>query len=234
MRFSSRHALLAAAVLVCGCNRGEQPEREPAPDTARPVQPQAQPAPIQDPQILHILQTANSIESELGDLAADRAVDAITRNYARTVAADHRALNQVVDSVARMVKMIPADNEVSREMRAKSDTVRAALAGRTEAAFDRAYIPQDIQAHQMLLDRIERDLMRRTLRPEILQLLERVRPMLAAHLQMALDIQKRIAPTAAQPQTPQPQPPAPQPQAPRPKQPPTTTTTVPTTTTTNM
>jgi putative membrane protein len=195
MHFTSRLAWLAAVVLFCGCNRGDRTETQTTADTTQRQDTAAQPVVIGEPQILHILRTANSIESELGDMAATRAIDAGVRMYAQTVAADHRALNQVVDTVARAVNIIPAENPISMQMRARSDTVRANLSARAGGDFDRAYITEEAQFHQWLLDRIDRDLMRRTQRPEILQLIDRLRPALAAHLQMARGIQNRFAAT---------------------------------------
>lgn len=44
-----------------------------------------------------------------------------------------------------------------------------------------------------MLNRIDRDLLRRTQNPEILRLMDRMRPALAAHLQMAQQIQSRFS-----------------------------------------
>jgi len=194
MRFSSLLAPLAAVLLICACNRGEsRTETDTTADTIQQRDTVARPVQIGEPQILHILRTANSVESELGDMAATRAIDAEVRRYAQTVAADHRALNQIIDSIATSIRMIPTDNPVSAEMRAKSDTIRADLTARAGGDFDRAYINHDAQLHQSMLDRIDNDLMRRTQRPEILQLMDRIRPALAAHLQMARQIQGRFS-----------------------------------------
>lgn len=128
MRLSARLALLAAVALFCGCNRGETgTETSATADSVQRRDTATQPVIIGDPQILYILRTGNSIESELGDIAATRAIDAEVRRYAQTVAADHRALNQIVDSVATSARIIPADNPVSSRMRAESDTMRTNL-----------------------------------------------------------------------------------------------------------
>jgi len=194
MRFSSRLAPLAAVLFLCSCNRGnDRTGTNATGDTIPQRDTAAQPVQIGEPQILHILRTGNSIESDLGDMAAKRAIDAEVRRYAQTVAADHRALNQIIDSIATSIRLIPADNPVSAQMRAESDTTRANLGATAGGDFDRAYITHDAQLHQSMLDRIDRDLIRRTQRPEILQLMDRLRPALAAHLQMARQIQGRFS-----------------------------------------
>jgi putative membrane protein len=190
---AARTAMLWCASLVTGlavvaC----EPRKEPAPAdpaAAAPTVEAGKSPALTDPEIAHIVVTANSIDSAMGELAKSKARRSAVKGFAQTMITDHGAVNQQAVKLAQRLKVTPQANDVSREYQQGADEARAGLEAKSGAEFDRAYVEREVQYHQAVLDALDQTLIPSTQNPELKALLQGARPAFAAHLARAKQVQ---------------------------------------------
>ena len=194
-RFLPTIAFLAAAVLAA-CAKSDTPADTtavaPSMDTSKPATASTA---LNDPQIAHIAVTANAIDSTAGELAKQKATAKAVKDFAQTMVTDHTGVNQQAVALATKLAVTPADNDVSRQLKAGADASIANLQGLTGAAFDKAYIDNEVAYHQAVLDALDKTLIPGTQNAELKTLLETARPAFVAHLERAKGIQASLSPT---------------------------------------
>jgi putative membrane protein len=159
----------------------------PPPDTVKPA-----PAPLNDAQIASIVLTANSIDSAAGVMAKQKGTGKSVKDFAQTMINDHTAVNKQAVALATKLGVTPEDNDVSRSLKTSADAAAASLQGMSGAAFDKAYIDNEVTYHQTVLDALDKTLIPGAQNAELKALLEKVRPSIAAHLARAKDIQTAL------------------------------------------
>jgi putative membrane protein len=177
MRSLGIPALLAAALLACD-RAADRPVNDG--ETAPPVETTEQVT-----QLLAPTRAAALVVVEHADMGTQRATRPDVRQYAQTVAADHRALIAVLDSTARARTAVLQENEPAREL---SHTVRMAHAGLDalgEAEFDMAFIRSQVESHRQLVDMLDTEATPSATSAEMRTLLEDTRAMVYAHLTRA-------------------------------------------------
>jgi putative membrane protein len=143
------------------------------------------PARLSDAEIAGIVVAANSIDAELGDLAAKRATAPRIRTFGETMAHDHRAVNEQAAALVTKLGVTSADSDVSRKLRADAAAFRKQLAEKSGAEFDRAYIAHEVAYHRAVLEVVDTLLIPQASNAELKQTLVDVRPLFVAHLQHA-------------------------------------------------
>jgi len=185
---------LGACVLTVGCSGGDEAPADTAVGAAPPSLDAAptpgSPAPgptgaLNDAQIAHVAVTANAIDSAAGEMARRKAQSRAVKDFAATMVTDHTGVNQQAVALATRLDVSPEDNDVSRQLRAGADSATADLDGTSGAAFDRAYMDREVAFHQAVLDALDRTLIPGAQNSELRQLLQDVRPAIAAHLERA-------------------------------------------------
>jgi len=185
---------LATAVAVAGCKKTENPPADtatpavaPAPDTTKPAA-AAAPA-INDAQIAHIAVTANSVDSAAGMLAEKKGASKAVKDFGKTMVTDHSGVNKQAVALATKLNVTPEDNDTSKQLKSGGDANVAKLQGLTGKAFDKAYIDNEVAYHQAVLDALDKTLIPNAQNADLKALLEKVRPAVAAHLDMAKKLQ---------------------------------------------
>jgi putative membrane protein len=183
-----------SALAACGGGGAEQDVQAAAPDSAPAAASQAQaPAPaaggVTDPQIAHIVVTANQVDITAGELAASRSTNPQVKEFAQRMVTDHTAVNQSATELAGRLGVTPEDNPTSQQLQQGGEQNRAALQGKSGAEFDRAYIDQEVAYHQAVLDAIDGTLIPGAQNAELKALLQQTRPAVAAHLEHARQLQ---------------------------------------------
>jgi putative membrane protein len=199
--FISPRTLIAVAMItgaVVACKKSENaatdtatPAVAPAPDTAKPAT--AAPPAINDAQIAHIAVTANAVDSAAGQLAKTKGASKAVKDFAQTMVTDHTGVNKQAVALATKLNVTPEDNDTSRQLKAGGDANIAKLNGLSGAAFDKAYIDNEVAYHQAVLDAIDKTLIPSAQNAELKGLLEKVRPAIAAHLEHAKTIQTSLS-----------------------------------------
>lgn len=176
------------------------PVATPTPPVAAPTPPAPEPAPAppahagpSDPQIAAIVVAANQVDIDAGQLAARAATRPDVRELAALMVTDHTAVNQAAAALVAKLGVTPEASDASRGLIAAGETARAKLAALTGAAFDRAYVDNEVTYHQQVIDVVDATLVPSASNAELKALLVGVRPALAAHLEHARHVQAALA-----------------------------------------
>jgi putative membrane protein len=140
---------------------------------------------INDAQIASIVVTANQVDVDAGKLAASATSNADVRTFAQLMVTDHTGVNKAAVDLATRLKVTPQDNATSQALKAAGDKNVAKLKTLKGAAFDKAYIDNEVAYHQQVLDALDKVLIPSASNEELKALLVKVRPAFVAHLEHA-------------------------------------------------
>ena len=190
MRAHALSTLLLAVSAACsfpGMGSSIEPGA-PAAAAAAPT------GPLSDANIAAIVLAANNADILYGTLAAAKSANAEIRRFAETTVRDHRAVNQAATDLAAKLNLTPEENTASLDLRDNAEDKRGQLRELEGAAFDRAYIENEIVYHTRLLSTIDSALVPSARNAELKALLVSVRPAVVAHLEHARQLQTSLAP----------------------------------------
>jgi len=108
----------------------------------------AQDTTINDAQIAHIAYTAGVIDVEAGELALKTSKNKAVREFAETMVRDHKAVNDKALALVKKLKVTPEDNATSQALTKQAAAKRAELAKLSGAAFDKAYVDNEVAFHK--------------------------------------------------------------------------------------
>ncbi|MBI1197899.1 MAG: DUF4142 domain-containing protein [Phenylobacterium sp.] len=151
-----------------------------------PVQAQTQ-APT-DPQIAHIAYTAGAIDVAAARQALSKSAEPEIRAFAETMARDHAAVNDQALALAKRLGITPEENPTSEALERQASETAARLAELNGAAFDKAYIANEIAFHQAVNSALSEMLIPNARNPELKSLLETGLKLFRAHEQHAEQI----------------------------------------------
>ena len=143
------------------------------------------PAALNDAQIAHIAVTANQLDVAAARQALDKSKNPAVRAFAETMVRDHEGVIKQAVALAKRLGVTPEDNDTSRSLTTSADATRERLSHLSGAAFDKAYMDNEVAYHQAVIDAVENTLIPNTQNAELKKLLESVVPALKAHLQQA-------------------------------------------------
>jgi putative membrane protein len=145
-----------------------------------------------DPQIAGIVVTANTIDINAGKLAKARTKNKEVSKFAQQMITDHTAVNKQAGALAKKLHVKPADSDTSKSLKAGAADNMKNLKGLKGAAFDKAYIDHEVAYHQAVLDAIDKVLIPNAKNAELKDLIVKVRPAIAAHLDHAKMVQANL------------------------------------------
>ena len=153
--------------------------------TAGPVSAQS----INDAQIASIVVTANQVDIDAGRLAVTRAGSDAVKTFAQLMVDSHTAVNKSEVDLAGKLKVTPQDNPTSQALKSGGQKNVASLKSLSGAAFDKAYVDNEVAYHQQVLDALDKTLIPNAANAELKALLVKVRPSFVAHLEHAKSLQ---------------------------------------------
>lgn len=103
---------------------------------------------LNDAQIAHIAYTAGAIDVAAGKQALAKAHDPKVRAFAEEMVRDHEAVNGQALALVKKLGVTPEANPTSAALSKQAETERAALAKLDGAAFDRAYVANEVAFHR--------------------------------------------------------------------------------------
>jgi putative membrane protein len=148
---------------------------------------------INDAQIASIVVTANQVDIDAGKLAAARAASTEVKAFGEQMVKDHSGVNKAATDLAAKLKVTPEDNATSQSLKAGGQKNVARLEKLQGAAFDKAYVDQEVAYHQQVLDALDKTLIPGAKNEELKALLVKVRPAFVAHLEHAKGIQASLS-----------------------------------------
>ena len=105
-------------------------------------------APMGDAQIAHIAYTAGALDVAAGKQALAKSKNAEVRAFAESMVRDHEAVNDKALALVKKLGVTPADNATSAALTKQAQETSANLGKLDGAAFDAAYIKNEVAFHQ--------------------------------------------------------------------------------------
>ena len=140
---------------------------------------------LTDANIAAIVVAANTIDIDNGHLALQKSTNASVRAFAQQMVTDHTSVNEKATALATKLSLTPQPNGTSRSLLSSTKAKRMRMAKLTGAAFDRAYLDNEITYHQSVIDMLRDKLVPGAQNTELKDLLTSVQPAFDAHLQHA-------------------------------------------------
>ncbi|HUL91655.1 MAG TPA: DUF4142 domain-containing protein [Burkholderiales bacterium] len=146
-----------------------------------------------DPQIAGIVVTANAIDVDAGKLAKSRSKNKEVSKFAQLMITDHTAVNKQAGALAKKLGVKPENSPTSQSLKTGAAENMKNLKGLKGTAFDKAYVDHEVAYHQQVLDAIDKVLIPSARNAELKDLIVKVRPAIAAHLDHAKMVQSDLA-----------------------------------------
>ena len=147
---------------------------------------------VTDAQIASIVVTANQVDIDAGKLATSMASNAEVKKFADQMITDHTGVNKSAVDLVTKLKVTPEDNSTSQSLKAGGEKNLANLKTLKGAAFDKAYVDNEVAYHQAVIDAVDKTLIPSASNAELKALLVKVRPAFVAHLEHAKHIQSSV------------------------------------------
>lgn len=138
-----------------------------------------------DPQIAHIAYTAGVLDIEGAKQALAMSKTAEVRTFAEQMIKDHTAVNDLALALVKKLGVTPEDNATSKGLTSAAAAKRAELARLSGAAFDKAYIQNEVAYHKTVNGALETTLIPSASNAELKSLLQTGLKMFKGHQQHA-------------------------------------------------
>jgi putative membrane protein len=140
---------------------------------------------LNDAQIAHIAYTAGAIDIAAGQQALKRATDPRVKAFAEEMIRDHKAVNDKALALVKKLGVTPEDNPTSQSLSKDAAAKLAELGKLSGAAFDRAYIENEVAYHKTVNGALKDTLIPDAQNAELKSLLETGLTLFTAHQEHA-------------------------------------------------
>ena len=154
--------------------------------------PQSQPTHLTDPQIAHIAYTAGEIDIKAAREALQKTHNSQVRQFANDMIRDHTAVNDKALALVKKLQVTPEDNDISRSLVKQADAERSKLSKSSGAAFDKAYIANEVAYHKQVNQALQSTLIPSAQNPELKSLLQNGLQIFEGHEQHAQQLASSI------------------------------------------
>jgi putative membrane protein len=147
---------------------------------------------LDDPTIIAIFDAANTYDMETGSLAVSKARSKDVREFAAMLVRDHRNARQQGRDLAKSLHVTPTPPKNFALAESHVAAMRS-LRGLKGRAFDRAFLKQEIEFHNAVIDAVTHTLLPAIQNAQLKDLVTKVAPAFVAHRDRAqnlLDQQK--------------------------------------------
>ena len=125
-----------------------------------------------DPQIAHIAYTAGVIDIDAAKQAIAKSKTKAVVDFANDMLRDHQAVNDQALALVKKLNVTPEDNATSKALVKAADDERAKLDKLDGAAFDKAYVDNEVAYHKQVDGALETLLIPSAQNAELKSLLE--------------------------------------------------------------
>jgi len=132
----------------------------------------AQGAKLTDPEIAHIAYTAGEIDIKAAKQAIEKASNKEVKQFAQDMERDHRAVNKQALALVKKLKVTPEDNDTSKALSKQASEKLTELGKLKGAAFDKAYIENEVAYHKTVDSALETQLIPSATNEELKGLLQ--------------------------------------------------------------
>jgi putative membrane protein len=145
----------------------------------------AQGAKPTDPQIAHIAYTAGVIDIAAAKQAISKASNKDVKAFAQDMVRDHEAVNKQALDLVKKLKVTPEDNDTSKALSKQAADKLAELAKLKGAAYDKAYVANEVAYHKSVNSALETQLIPSASNAELKGLLQTGLKIFQGHQQHA-------------------------------------------------
>src|SRR5262249_40490891 len=145
----------------------------------------AQGSKLNDAQIAHIAYTADNIDIQAAHQALKKSKNKDVRAFANDMVRDHTAVNKKALALVKKLKVTPEDNSTSQSLTKQAADKGAEIAKLNGAAFDKAYIDNEVAYHKTVDDALQSTLIPGASNSELKDLLTTGLKIFQGHLQHA-------------------------------------------------
>lgn len=138
-----------------------------------------------DPQIAHIAYTAGQLDVVAGKQALEKSKNEEVRAFAQRMIGDHTAVNEQALALVKKLNVTPEDNPTSQALTQAADAELKKLAGLDGAAFDKAYVDNEVLYHKTVNAALSKTLIPNAQNAELKALLEKGLKLFESHQQHA-------------------------------------------------
>ena len=135
-----------------------------------------------DPQIAHIAYTAGDIDVKAGQLALEKSQNKAVRAFANDMVRDHTAVNDKALALVKKLNVTPEDNGTSKALAEQAAQKHAELSKLSGAAFDKAYVENEVAFHKTVDGALETTLIPSASNGELKSLLQTGLKIFQGHL----------------------------------------------------
>jgi putative membrane protein len=145
----------------------------------------AQGAKPSDPQIAHIAYTAGNIDIAAAKQALSKTSNKDVKAFAEDMVRDHEAVNKQALDLVKKLKVTPEDNDTSKTLSKNAADKLAELGKLNGAAFDKAYVANEVAYHKAVNGALETQLIPSSSNAELKSLLQTGLKIFQGHQQHA-------------------------------------------------
>jgi putative membrane protein len=127
---------------------------------------------LTDPQIAHIAYTAGVIDVTAGKQALSKTNNKEVKAFAENMVRDHEAVNKLALDLVKKLNVTPEDNDTSKGLSKQAADKSAELSKLSGAAFDKAYVANEIAFHKAVNGALETQLIPSASNTELKSLLQ--------------------------------------------------------------
>lgn len=146
-----------------------------------------------DAEIAAIVVTANQIDIDAGKLAQTKSTNPDVKAFAVRMMEDHASVNAKASALAKKLDLTPKSSETSRSLEKGAEQTAARLQSLEGAAFDRAYVDNEVAFHEAVIGVMNEQLVPSAKNAELKKLLVQSGPAFTAHLAHARQLQKALS-----------------------------------------
>ena len=145
-----------------------------------------------DPQIAHIAYTAGLLDIDAAKQALAKSKNADVRAFAEGMVKDHTNVNKLALDLCKKLGVTPEDNDTSRGLKKQADAKLAELSKLSGAAFDKAYMANEVAYHQTVNGALQTTLIPSTTNGELKGLLQTGLKIFQGHQQHAEQVAAKL------------------------------------------
>jgi putative membrane protein len=138
-----------------------------------------------DPQIAHIAYTAGVLDINAAKQAQGKASNKDVKAFADDMVRDHEAVNKQALDLVKKLKVTPEDNDTSKTLSKNAADKLAELGKLSGAAYDKAYVANEIAYHKAVNSALETQLIPSASNAELKSLLQTGLKIFQGHQQHA-------------------------------------------------
>jgi putative membrane protein len=140
----------------------------------------------------HVAYTAGVLDIEAGKQALDKSKNDDVRAFAQRMVGNHTAVNDQAIALIKKLNVTPEDNPTSKALTKSAEAERKKLSGLDGAAFDKAYVDNEVAYHKTVNSALSKTLIPDAQNAELKSLLEKGLKVFEGHLQHAESLAKHL------------------------------------------